>query len=77
MSKLQRLVLNHKGGTSEFIIKDENAPAFDEVQDKTEEEKAQARENIGAASADDLSKIDEALDRIIEMQNSLIGGDGA
>lgn len=42
----------------------------------TEEEKAQARENIGAASADDLSKIDEALDRIIEMQNSLIGGDG-
>lgn len=50
MSKLQRLVLNHKNGTSEFIIKDENAPAFDEVQNKTEKEKAQARKNIGAAA---------------------------
>ena len=47
MSKLQRLVLNHKDGTSEFIIKDGNAPAFDEAQNKTDEEKAQARENIG------------------------------
>ena len=51
MSKLQKLVLHHKDGTSEFIIKDENAPAFDEAQNKTDEEKAQARMNMNASKA--------------------------
>lgn len=43
----------------------------------TEEQKAQARENIGAVSADKLGSIETALDSIIAIQNNLIGGDGA
>ena len=45
--------------------------------DLTEDQKAQARENIGAASADQIGSIESALDTIIAIQNSLIGGDGA
>ena len=65
--------------------------------DLTEEQKAQARENIGAAQIVDglttdvttwsseyicyfidssVGNIDSALDSIIAIQNSLIGGDG-
>ena len=40
----------------------------------TEEQKAQARDNIGAASVDQIGSIDSALDAIIAIQNSLIGG---
>ena len=42
----------------------------------TEEEKAIARANIGAASADTIGDIESALDHIIEIQNSLINGGG-
>ena len=41
------------------------------------EEQAQARENIGAASAEVIGDIETALDGIIAVQESLIGGDGA
>lgn len=41
----------------------------------TEEEKAQARENIGAASAESIGDIETALDSIMAIQNELIGGD--
>lgn len=37
-------------------------------------QKAQARENIGAASADDIGNISAALDSIIAIQESIIGG---
>ena len=40
------------------------------------EEQAQARENIGAASAEVIGDIETALDGIIAVQESLIGGDG-
>ena len=43
----------------------------------TEEQKAQMRENIGAASAESLGDIESALDTIIAIQEELIGGDGA
>ena len=45
--------------------------------DMTPEEQAQARANIGAASADVIGDIETALDAIIAIQNSLIGGDEA
>lgn len=38
------------------------------------EEQAQARENIGAASAEAIGDIETALDNIIAIQESLIGG---
>lgn len=41
------------------------------VQFLTDEQKAQARENIGAANA---AEIEEALDHIILLQNYLLGG---
>lgn len=44
--------------------------------DLTEDQKAQAQENIGAASAAQIGDIETALDAIIAIQNSLIGGDG-
>lgn len=44
--------------------------------DLTAEEQAQARANIGAASAEAIGDIETALDEIIAIQNSLIGGDG-
>ena len=44
--------------------------------DLTPEEQAQARANIGAASADVIGDIETALDRIIEIQESLINGGG-
>ena len=47
------------------------------VQSLTNAQKAQARENIGAASAEEIGGIETALDAIIDIQNSLIGGDGA
>lgn len=43
----------------------------------TEEEKVRARENIGATSAEIIGDIETALDNIIAIQNSLIGGEGA
>lgn len=39
------------------------------------EEQAQARENIGAASADVIGDIETALDAIIAIQEELMGGD--
>lgn len=42
----------------------------------TDEQKAQARENIGAVGADAIGDIETALDGIIAIQNELIGGDG-
>ena len=45
--------------------------------DLTEEQKAQARDNIGAADANVIGSIETALDSIIAIQNNLIGGDGA
>ena len=42
----------------------------------SEEEKAVARANIGAASADAIGEVETALDSIIAIQNELIGGDG-
>jgi hypothetical protein len=47
------------------------------AQTLTEEQKAQARENIGAADANVIGDIETALDGIIAIQNELIGGDGA
>ena len=44
--------------------------------DLSPEEQAQARDNIGAASADVIGDIETALDRIIEIQESLINGGG-
>ena len=41
----------------------------------TEEQKAQARENIGALSQEAIGDIETALDSIIAIQNELIGGD--
>ena len=41
-----------------------------------EDEKALARENIGAASDSQIGDIETALDAILAIQNSLIGGDG-
>ncbi len=43
----------------------------------TPEEQAQARKNIGAASAEDIGDISAALDAIIAIQEELIGGDEA
>ena len=43
--------------------------------DMTLEEQAQARANIGAASADDIGDISSALDSILAIQEELIGGD--
>lgn len=40
------------------------------------EAQAQARTNIGAASAEDIGDIESALDAIIAIQETLIGGDG-
>lgn len=49
---------------------------YSEAQDYlTEDQRVQARINIGAASADEIGDISEALDRIIEIQDSLIRGD--
>lgn len=42
----------------------------------TEEQKAQARDNIGAADAASVGDIETALESIIAIQNELIGGDG-
>lgn len=42
----------------------------------TEEQKAQMREKIGAASAEAIGDIKSALDAIIAIQEELIGGDG-
>lgn len=42
----------------------------------TPEQKAQARKNIGAASAEAVGDIESALDAIIAIQETLIGGDG-
>jgi hypothetical protein len=42
----------------------------------TEEEKAIARANIGAASVEAIGDIESALDAIIEIQKSLVGGGG-
>ena len=42
--------------------------------DLTPEEQAQARRNIGAADATTVGNIDTALDSIIAIQESLIGG---
>ena len=53
-----------EGGRAESVLYIE--------QTLTEEQQAQARENIGAASAEE---IETALDAIIEIQNELIGGD--
>lgn len=53
-----------------------NAVLFAE-QTLTEEQKSQARENIGAADAASIGDIEAALDIILTMQNALIGGDGA
>lgn len=39
-----------------------------------DEQKAQARTNIGAASAEEIGNIDTALDEIIALQNSYING---
>ena len=44
--------------------------------DLTAEEQAQARANIGAASAEAIGDIESALDAIIAIQEELIGGDG-
>lgn len=43
----------------------------------TEDQKTQARENIGAANAEVLGDVNSALDAILTIQNELIGGDGA
>jgi hypothetical protein len=87
-----------RGNTVGTPIKPEKAVV--KCQNLTEEEKAQARENIGASAIhigtepptdpnvtlwvdtdeegiDSLGDIETALDAIIEIQNSLIGGDGA
>lgn len=64
-----------RGNTVGTPIKPEKAVV--KCQNLTEEEKAQARQNIGAASADAVGDIETALDNIIAIQNSLIGGDGA
>jgi hypothetical protein len=40
------------------------------------EEQAQARENIGAVSAEVIGDIETALDTIIAIQEELMGGDG-
>ena len=45
--------------------------------DLTEEEKAQARENIGAADVETIGDVESALDGITEMQNELIESGGS
>ena len=46
-----------------------------EEQSLTDEQKTQARDNIGAASEAELGEISTILDSIIAIQNALIGGD--
>lgn len=46
------------------------------AKDLTDEQKAQARVNIGAADASVIGNIETALDGIIAIQNELMGGDG-
>ena len=43
--------------------------------DMEEQQQAKARENIGAASAKDVGDVKAALDAIIAMQKSIIGGE--
>ena len=43
--------------------------------DMGEQQQAKARENIGAASAEEIGDIKSALDAIIAMQESIIGGE--
>lgn len=70
MKKMTKLVLNG----IEYTVTDENAVSFAEHQNRTEEEKAQARQNLGAADAASIGDMDTALDRILAVQNALIGG---
>lgn len=48
-----------------------------ETQSLTDEQKAQARSNIGAVDASVVGDIEIALDSIIAIQKELIGGDSA
>lgn len=83
--KTYRLSLKLSDGTTQsadFTIPGDDAVLYT-AQTLTDEQKVQARENIGAADAEEFSQlsaeigdIDTALDNIIALQNSYIGGDG-
>lgn len=64
-----------RGTTVSTTIKPERVLV--KCENLTEDEKAQARANIGAASEEAIGDIETALDAIIAIQNSLIGGDEA
>lgn len=71
MSKVNRIIFN---GT-ELDLQDDEAIRHTE-ESYTEDQKAQARENIDAAPAESIGDIESALDTIIAIQEELINNGG-
>ena len=70
MRDMNRLTVNGE----DFRIADERAVCFEE-QTLTPEQKARARENIGAADQQQMGNLEAALDGILAIQAGLMGGD--
>lgn len=68
MKELKKFIIN--GNT--YIITDESAVIFDDVQNLTDEQKMQACTNIGAAMAKDVENEIDRLDGLI----AAVGGSG-
>ena len=59
-----------------YTIRDRNSVQLDK-QELTEEQKAAVRENIGAAAAETVGDIANALEQLHQYALALIGGDGS
>ena len=69
MSEIKKIIING----AEYALCDQSAVVFDQAQALTDTQQAQARGNIGAASADSIGDIAAALDGIIAIQEELLG----
>ena len=72
MKEMNRLTINGQ----QYRVADEWAVRF-EAQSLSEEQKALARENIGAADVGSLGDVEAALDGILAIQAALMGGEEA
>ena len=69
MAEVKAITINGKT----YTVEDSDSVSFGVDQNLTDDQKAQARANIGAASADVIGDIETALDAIIAIQEELIG----
>ncbi len=70
MAEVKTITINGKT----YTVDDSDSVSFGVDQNLTDDQKTQARANIGAASADVIGDIEAALDAIIAIQEELIGG---